>query len=139
MSKANYQMVCGLWVLPDFREVEAGRRAPPRVDHDKVDFEALAQLISDEFCYGPPAVVSVANDTIDQVTIHSRLGLIQMPQRGMGDPTCKDFGRAALQMAPGHLKHNGVIDVRKAWEPLHCLPNRSFAPSGRDPVLCPVG
>lgn len=128
MAKRGYRMVCGLWVFPDFSDVEAGRRPPPRVDHDKVDFAVLASLLVETFCYGPPVVVTVANDTIDQVTIHSRLGIIQMPQRGDGDPTCRDFGQVALQVAPAHLHSNGIIDVRQAWRPLHCLQDRSFAP-----------
>lgn len=121
-------MVCGLWVFPDFSEVEAGRRMPPRVNHDKIDFKALAHRLSEVFCYGPPTVLSVANDTIDQVTLHSRLGVVRMPQRGAGDPTCRDFGRVALEVAPAQVEANGIINVRQVWRPLHCLQDRSFAP-----------
>lgn len=128
MRKKGYRVVCGLWVFPDFSEVEAGRRAPPRVDHDAVNFMALANLLKETFCYGPAAVVSAANDTIDQVTIQSRLGMIPMQERGRGDPTCRDFGHAALKMAPAQLRPDCVIDVREAWQPLHCLQDRSFAP-----------
>lgn len=128
MAKQGYRMVCGLWVFPDFSEVEAGRRKPPQVNHDKVDFEALALQLAGAFHYGPSTVMSVANDTIDQVTIHSRLGVIRMPQRGSGDPTCRDFGLAALDVAPAHLEANGVINVRQVWQPFHCLQDRSFAP-----------
>ncbi|BBN90594.1 hypothetical protein [Azospira sp. I09] len=128
MVKHGYRMVCGLWVFPDFSEVEAGRREPPRVNHDKVDFKALALRLSEVFGYGPPTVLSVTNDTIDQVTIHSRLAIIRMPQHRNGDPTCRDFGQAALQVSPSQLEANGVINVRQVWRPLHCLQDRSFSP-----------
>lgn len=128
MAKPGYRMVCGLWVFPDFSEVEAGRCEPPRVNHDKVDFKALALRLSETFSYGPPAILSVANDTIDQVTIHSRFGIVRMPHGGNGDPTCRDFGQAALDVAPAHLETNGVINVRQVWRPLHYLQDRSFAP-----------
>lgn len=128
MAKRGYRMVCGLWVFPDFSEVAAGRRRPPQVNHDKVDFKALALRLSEAFGYGPPTVLSVANDTIDQVTIHSRLGVVRLPHGGTGDPTCRDFGCAALKAAPARLEANGVINVRQVWQSLHYLPDRSFAP-----------
>lgn len=123
-----YRMMCGLWVFPDFSEVEAGRSAPPQVNHDKIEFAALAKLLGEVFCYGPPVILGVVNDTIDQVTVHSRLGLVQVPTRGTGDPQCGDFGQAALNVAPARLEHNSVIDVREAWRSLHYLQDRSFAP-----------
>jgi len=135
MKKHGYRMVCGLWLLPDFSEVEAGLREPPRLNHDTVDFHALAHHFSEAFSYGPPTILSVANDTIDQVTIQARLGVVRMPQRGTGDPTCRDFGQAALKMAPLQLETNGVINVRQAWIPLHCLQDRSFAPP---PTVVPL-
>ena len=124
-----FKLVMGLWLTPDFSEVEAGRREPPRLNHSKVDFEALARFYKDLFPYGPPVKIQVPNDTIDQVTIHLRQGA------GAGDPEslrCSDFGEILL--AQSDKQKGTVVDVRSAWNKLHYLKDRDFAPP---PTLLP--
>lgn len=124
----SFKLVMGLWVVPDFSEVEAGRQEPPRLNHSKVDFEALADFYRELFPYGPPVSIQVPNDTIDQVTVHMR----QTPGENPEALRCSDFGEKLLAQA---LKHKGtVVDVRKAWQSLHFLKDRNFAPP---PVLLP--
>jgi hypothetical protein len=133
-QRRGFRVVCGLWVYPDFSEVETGRRAAPWINHDRIDFDALAKLLTATFCYGPPTILSVTNDTIDQVTILARAGAVPAPIRGSGDPACADFGQAALAAAPKRLVPNEIIDVRSAFHPLHSIQNRSYAPP---PMLIP--
>jgi hypothetical protein len=123
----TYRAVYCLWITPDFSEVMAGRAEPPRINHDRIDFTALAALLDGVFHYGPPKTIHVPNDTIDQTTVHTRLGLVHLPQkRGVGSYRCEDFGKAALVALRSSAET--VFDVRAAWKPLHYLPDRSFAP-----------
>lgn len=117
----KFQMVCGLWVTPDFSQVLAGRAQPPRVNHMDVDFAALAEAIAALFPYGPPVEIQIPNDTIDQVAVHVR----QSGKHG-ASMRCEDFGQALLRCAK--LTKDSIIDVRSAWAPLHALPDRAFAP-----------
>jgi hypothetical protein len=111
-------MVCGLWVTPDFTEVNAGRIKPPRVNHSEIDFGRLATVLEETFTYGPPVTIQVPNDTIDQVTVHFRENTQAI--------RCADFGKALLSCAK---KSQGqVIDVRQSWQKLHWLSDRDFAP-----------
>ncbi len=123
----TYRAVYCLWITPDFSEVMAGRADPPRINHDLVDFTALAKLLDGVFHYGPPKTIHVPNDTIDQTTVHTRLGLVPLPQkRGVGSYRCEDFGKAALDALRSSAET--VFDVRAGWTPLHYLPDRTFAP-----------
>jgi hypothetical protein len=127
MGKRPFQMVCALWITPDFSDVMAGRAKPPRVNHSAVDFNALRGVLSDGFPYGPAAQIQVPNDTIDQVAVQAReSGTRAASMR------CEDFGAALLQIA----KHRDlqILDVRAAWAPLHALKDRTFAPP---PVILP--
>lgn len=123
----TYRAVYCLWISPDFSEVEAGRAIPPRVNHDKINFMALADLLQSVFRLGPPKRTLVPNDTIDQTTIHTRLGMVGLPRKpGKGSFRCEDFGEALLAAAK---KTTGqVVDIRAAWRPLHFLEDRVFAP-----------
>jgi hypothetical protein len=118
-----FNMVAALWVTPDFAEGEAGRRQPPRVNHSKVDYPALASFIEELFPYGPRPRIQVPNDTIDQVTIHMRQ--LRGVRTGV-TMRCEDFGQALLTQAKG--QKGSVVDVRSAWDKLHFLPNRDAAP-----------
>lgn len=126
MSK-QFQMVCGLWITPDFTNVLAGRTSPPRVNHSAIDFAALHDALSELFPYGPPVQIQVPNDTIDQVAVHVRVS----GEWGRSI-RCEDFGSALLLCAKGTTQK--VIDVRTAWASLHALPDRAFAPP---PVILP--
>jgi hypothetical protein len=127
-----FKLACALWVNPDFSQVMAGRAEPPRVDHSKINFAALRDLLNVTFTYGPPVEILVPNDTIDQVTVHIRSGEMQaygMPGPKKGESLrCNDFGKAMLKCATN--AKNGIVNVRAAWEPLHAAPvkDREFAP-----------
>lgn len=116
----SYRMVMGLWVSPDFSEVEAGRRKPPYVNHSKVDYTELKQALKDLFGYGPNVSFQVPNDTIDQVTLHMRQMISPEAIR------CTDFGQAFLKL--GSSSQDAVIDVRPTWARLHHLKDRNAAP-----------
>lgn len=125
----KFRAVFGLLVDPDFSDVLAGRAAPPRVDHSKVNFLRLQATLKALFPYGPPNTLRVPNDTIDQVTLHSRAGLVpglRDTAKESGSVECEDFGKALIAEAK---KQEGVIiDVQKAWSRSHSLPDRNFAP-----------
>lgn len=122
-----FVLVTSLWVAVDFEDVLAGKAEPPWVDHDEVDFEALAGLLREAFVYGPPVRIRVPNDTIDQTTIFSRMGEIPIaPDQKRGSATCDDFGQALLRAA--HESTGDVIDVRRLWTPFHYMKNRRKAP-----------
>lgn len=116
-------MAVGLWLTPDFSEVTAGHARPPRVDHSKVNFGKLRDILQSTFKYGPPVQILVPNDTIDQVTIQLR-EISQNPE----SMRCADFGQKMLSCASNAV--NGQIDVQSAWLPLHAqaVKNRNFAP-----------
>jgi len=123
----RFSAAMALWITPDFTEVEAGRRNPPYVNHSKVDFEAVAAFLSETFSYGPHVEIRAPNDTIDQVTIHSRVDRSNGPtMRG------EDFGTEMLRCA--RSTKGSVVDVRKAWRSLHVLKDRDSAPP---PVILP--
>ena len=127
MSKRQFQMACGLWVTPDFSDAIAGRVAPPRVNHSQVDFLALADAVAGLFHFGPPVTIQVANDTIDQVSVHLRsTGAVSASMR------CEDFGAALLKQAK--TCKGQVINIRSGWQILHALRDRNFAPP---PVIIP--
>lgn len=125
--KKPFRVALSLWITPDFDEVLTGKRAPPRVNHSAVDFEALARLLKETFTYGPPVNIRVPNDTIDQVTMHER-----MSSPHGSDAHCEDFGRELIRCAGA--QKGVVIDVRQSWQALHVLSDRDFAPP---PVLIP--
>lgn len=116
-----YSMVCALWVAPDFSDVMAGHKHPPRVDRSEVDFSAVCTFLEELFPYGPPVAIQVPNDTIDQVTVHTR-------QAHGAAPTmrCEDFGKALLAQA--QQQPDPIVDVSRAWERLHALSDRKAAP-----------
>lgn len=126
MLHKPFRVALGLYVTPDFSDVMAGKCEPPWVDHSKVDFIALAATLTELFNYGPPIVLRVPNDSIDQVTIQGRWGQIPGQKKHSGDARCADFGSVLLDCAD---RQNGtVIDVWDAWLPLHSLNNRNPAP-----------
>jgi hypothetical protein len=119
--QGEFQIVCGLWLSPDFSDALAGRKEPPWVNHSNVVFSAVHRALSDLFPAGPRVEIQVPNDTIDQVAVHVR----QDGRRGRSI-RCEDFGTALLQAAK--REHESVIDVSKSWAPLHALKTRSKAP-----------
>ena len=123
----SFNLVNSLWVSVDFADVMAGRAEPPWVNHDRINFPALAELLARSFEYGPPVRIRVPNDTIDQATVHARMGVIPLrPGKKAGDPACTDFGDALL--VASRKNTDDVIDVRQSWAPMHYLPNRAKAP-----------
>lgn len=115
-----FKQVFALWITPDFTPVAEGRRSPPYIDHDKIDFAALSTFFEESNRCGETVKVRFANDTIDQVTLHFR---------GQGGNTqgmrCEDFADALLSVAKGA---KNPVDVRHVWEPLHHLKDRNQAP-----------
>jgi hypothetical protein len=111
----------GLLVMPDMSDVDAGRCKAPYINHNKIDFKRLAQLLSDEFMVGSGHELRVAGDTIDQVTLAARAGRLRghVDKR---DPACSDFGEAMLKLAKA--SKGVVIDVRDEWEELHFMKQR---------------
>lgn len=127
VKKRPFRMVFQLWLAPDFSRVMAGLDVPPWIDHDAVDFQRLRDVLAKEFRYGEPVRIRVPNDTVDQVTVHTR--------QAKGDVEglrCSDFARMLLQEA--HKQTTDVIEVRQPWEPLHSMPDRHRAPP---PILIP--
>lgn len=123
-----FRIVYNFWLAPDFERVLAGKAKPPFVDHDQVDFEYLRSVIADEFRFGSPVEIRLANDTVDQVTVHFR--------EAMGNPNliqCKDFADKLL--AAAKKQDSRVIDIRNDWAPLHKLKERRHAPP---PILIPI-
>lgn len=123
----SFNLVNSLWVSVDFADVIAGRAEPPWVNHDRIDFPALAELLTRSFEYGPPVRIRVPNDTIDQTTVHARMGVVPLrPGQKRGDPSCSDFADTLLVASRKNTED--VIDVRQSWSPMHYLPNRAKAP-----------
>lgn len=125
----KFRAAFGLLVTPDFSDVLAGRATPPRVNHSQVNFLRLQAALKTLFPYGPPNELRVPNDTIDQVTLHSRAGLVPglvNKAKESGNVECEDFGKALIAEAK---KQEGlIIDVQTAWSRYHNLPDRNFAP-----------
>jgi hypothetical protein len=123
-----FRMVYNFWIAPNFERVLAGKAKPPFVNHDQVDFEYLRSVIADEFRFGSPVEIRLANDTIDQVTAHVReaTGNAQLMK-------CQDFAELLLDAAG--KQPSAIIDVRGEWAPLHQLKERGHAPP---PILVPI-
>jgi hypothetical protein len=117
----GFMCAYGLIVPPDMSSVDSGRRAAPYIDHTKIDFISLAELLSSVLTLGSGHVLRVAGDTIDQVTLAARAGSLP-GHKDDRDPGCSDFGKALLNLAKNST--GAVIDVRDAWEPLHYMDNR---------------
>lgn len=129
-----FKLAVGLWVTPDFKTATAGGKPPPRVNHSQVDFAALRDALIQAFPYGPPVEIMVPNDTVDQVTVHLRAGMVGGGTPDLEAAECRDFGRALLACVKHEKK--SVIDVREAWRGMHAAPvlDRDFAPP---PILLP--
>ena len=127
-----FKLALGLWVSPDFSLVMSGRAKPPRVNHLHLDYLALRDALKTAFRYGPAVEISVPNDTIDQVTLHTRAGMLGTQASHTTSVRCSDFGEAMLRC----VSKEHVIDVRNAWHSLHAthVRDRAFAPP---PVIIP--
>jgi hypothetical protein len=123
-----FRMVYNFWIAPNFERVLAGKVQPPFVNHDRVDFEYLRSVIADEFRFGSPVVIRLANDTVDQVTAHVREATNNLELM-----KCRDFADRLLQEA--RKQTSSIIDIRDKWAPLHQLTERRHAPP---PVLIPI-
>jgi hypothetical protein len=126
-AEEEFQMVCGIWLTPDFSAFNKGDAPKPIVSHSSVDFDALHHAIDDLFSYGPEVELQVPNDTVDIVTVemHSASRHIAPDLK-----YCRDFGHALLQLAK--VDTSGVLNIRPLWSSLHAMPNREAAPP---PVL----
>jgi hypothetical protein len=123
----EFQMVCGIWLTPDFSAFNRGESPKPIVSHSSVDFDALYQAIDNLFPYGPEVEYQVPNDTVDIVTIEMRGASRRLtPELEY----CRDFGHTLLQFAKEHTSE--VLNIRPLWGSLHAMPNRDAAPP---PVL----
>ncbi|WP_438396954.1 hypothetical protein [Caballeronia sp. DA-9] len=128
MSRQNeFQIVCGLWLSPDFSDVLAGGKEPPWVNHSKVDFSTLHRSLLELFPAGPRVGIQVPNDAIAQVAVYVRQ--VGKPGRTI---RCEDFAATLLQAAKSDDKR--IIDVSTSWSLLHALSDRSKAPP---PVILP--
>lgn len=129
-----FKLALGLWIAPDFSLVEAGRAEPPRVNHLNLDFLALREALKSAFQFGAHVEILVPNDTIDQVTMHTRAGMLGTQAPDFKSVRCGDFGAEMLRCVAD--SRDGVIDVRTAWQHLHAAPvrDRAFAPP---PVILP--
>ncbi|MCK1788643.1 hypothetical protein [Pseudomonas violetae] len=123
-----FRMVYNFWLAPNFERVLAGKAQRPYVNHDHVDFEYLRSVIADEFRFGSPVEIRLANDTIDQVTAH-----VREATRDLDLMKCHDF--AELLLGEARSQSTSIIDVRSGWKPLHQLKERRHAPP---PVLLPI-
>jgi hypothetical protein len=123
-----FRMVYNFWLAPDFERVLAGKAKPPFVNHDEVDFEYLRSVIADEFRFGSPVEIRLANDTIDQVTAHVREASGQAKLM-----KCLDFADLLLDAAG--KQRSSIIDIRSDWAALHQLKERRHAPP---PILVPI-
>lgn len=128
-AKSRFKLAVGLWVSPDFKAAMADGSPPPRLDHSKVNFSALRDALQEEFTAGPPVEIRVPNDTVDQVTIQLRAGIIGGGPPDLEAASCADFGRAMLNRTD-LARQSCVIDVLTAWRSLHAQPirDRNFAP-----------
>lgn len=123
-----FRMVYNFWLAPNFERVLAGKAQRPYVNHDLVDFEYLRSVIADEFRFGSPVEIRLANDTIDQVTAH-----VREATRDLNLMKCHDF--AELLLGEAQSQSTPIVDVRSEWKPLHQLKERRHAPP---PVLVPI-
>lgn len=123
-----FRMVYNFWIAPNFERVLAGKSKPPFVNHDEVDFEYLRSVIADEFRFGSPVEMRLANDTIDQVTAH-----VREATRNPRLMKCRDFAELLLDAAA--KQSSTIIDIRGEWAPLHQLKERRHAPP---PILVPI-
>lgn len=121
-----FKLALGLWLSPDFSEINYGSKKLPRINHTNVNFSSLKNSLESMFRFGPPVQILVPNDTIDQVTIQSRM------EEGGSAVQCLDFGQSMLDAVD--TQQDGVLDVLEQWEPLHVLKDRSYAPP---PLILP--
>lgn len=128
--KNKFLLAVGLWITPDFSDVEAGRAKPPRVNHDLISYRELRELLKATFTFGPPVDLLVPNDTVDQVTAHMRMGMFPGVAAAATENmrASRDFGTSMLELAGEAV--DGVIDVRRSWGSKHAQPvrDRAFAP-----------
>jgi len=119
-----------LWITPNFStEMEMGIVPPPRVDHDKVDWEGFLAVLEAKFQAKQQGVnMRLCDDTIDQVTIHMK-ECGELP----GTIECLEFG-AALQDKAKRSKKS-IVPIRSEWSTLHYLEDRKQAPP---PVMLPL-
>jgi hypothetical protein len=120
-----FRLVTGLWISPDSSEGEPWRGEPrASVDHDAVDYQALADFLERHFYCGEHVVLRLPNDTVDHVTVHARM-------RGTSPELarCDDFAELLLGAAVGG---RSPVSIRHAWERLHRHKDRHRAPP---PVL----
>lgn len=123
-----FRMVYNFWLAPNFERVLAGKAKPPFVNHDHVDFEYLRSVIADEFRFGSPVEIRLANDTIDQVTAH-----VRETTHKANLMKCQDF--AELLLGAARKQSSTIIDIRSEWASLHQLKERRHAPP---PILVPI-
>lgn len=122
--------IAGFWLAPDFTpEMQSGKIEPPRINHDLVDWDALAKGFEQAFGHEAHGVsVRFPDDTVDQTVLHYREAG-QWP----GPMSCEDFAEALL--AKAQQTEAPVIPIRAEWSEWQMLKDRSYAPP---PALIPL-
>ena len=122
-----------LWITPHFTEdMILGRLPPPHINLNAVNWSSLLHALEKKFQAQQQGVtMRIANDAIDQVTVHMRQA--NCSRNGSTDIQCFDFGDALL--AKAEISQGEVIDIQREWEDLHHLENRLPAPP---PIMIPL-
>lgn len=123
-ARQPHRFAINLLLAPNFDAIEhlvlAGKVQAPRVDMHQVDYERMAEFLGERFNFRG-SKLRVPNDMLDQATLHMRaMGMAK------GDPEGQDFLAAFVKLAEAGSEQ--VVDVRKAWSPLHRIRDRTFAP-----------
>lgn len=129
MPRSPFREVWHLMIAPDFSRVMTGEVPPPWVDQHTLDFPRLRELLDEHLVFGS-ASLRIPNDTIDQVTIHTR---IEQSALGMEAMRCTDL--ADILRAEGRQQSAEIIDVRRAWKDKQPLNDRNVVPP---PVVLPM-
>lgn len=130
MPHTPFRAVWHLMLAIDFRRVESGEIEAPWVDQTTLDFQHLRSVLHDMIGY-PGLNVRVPNDTIDQVTIHTRRETYD--GEDASGIRCVDFAKRLRLEA--RKQAGPVIDVSRIWAGRHTLANRERVPP---PVILPM-
>lgn len=119
-----------LWITPKFSPQEiAGTAPPPHINMNRIDWITILAYLENKFkALEKGVTLRIANDAIDQVTIHMKeIGQLQ------GTVECFEFGNA-LQKKAKRTKQK-VIPIQQEWKSLHFIKNRNSAPP---PIMIPL-
>jgi hypothetical protein len=123
-ARRGFWLGMNFWLAPDFDVLEpqlaAGSIEAPRLNNLTFDYKALHSFLAELFLIDRKRLY-IGNDFIDQTVPHMR-----MAGRLRGPIDCNDFARELL--ARSKLSRGQLVDVRKAWEPIQLIKDRSNAP-----------